>query len=101
MTPRITTQTLTVLSAFISAGRELSGAEIAKQSKLASGTLYPLLARLEQAEWLESHWETGSASELGRPRRRLYRLTGDGEKVAARELSAMAETIGGLTWEPC
>jgi PadR family transcriptional regulator PadR len=100
-TPRITTQTLTVLSAFRSSGRELSGAEIAKKANLQSGTLYPLLSRLEQAGWLESHWEATSASELGRPRRRLYRLTGNGEKVATRELSAMAATIGGLTWEPC
>jgi DNA-binding PadR family transcriptional regulator len=98
--PRITTQTLTVLSAFKSSGRELSGAEIAKESKLQSGTLYPLLLRLEQASWLESRWEAATASELGRPRRRLYRLTGDGEKIAVRELSAMAKTIGGLAWQP-
>ncbi len=100
-TPRITAQTLTVFSAFLSSGRELSGAEIAKQSKLASGTLYPLLARLEQASWLESRWEVDSASDLGRPRRRLYRLTGSGEKVATREVAAMAKAIGGLAWEPC
>jgi PadR family transcriptional regulator, regulatory protein PadR len=88
-----------VLSAFLSSGRELSGAEIAKGSKLASGTLYPLLSRLEQAGWLSSTWETDSTSDLGRPRRRLYQLTARGEKVALRECNAMAEVIGGVAWQ--
>jgi PadR family transcriptional regulator PadR len=99
--PRITTQTLTVLAAFMSSGRELSGAEITRTAKLQSGTLYPLLSRLEQANWLESRWEDCAPSELGRPRRRLYRLTGVGALVATKELGAMAKTLGGLTWEPC
>jgi DNA-binding PadR family transcriptional regulator len=90
-----------VFAAFTASGRELSGAEIAKGTKLQSGTLYPILSRLEQANWLESRWETAEASDLGRPRRRLYQLTGTGEKVAARELKEMAETIGGLAWETC
>jgi PadR family transcriptional regulator, regulatory protein PadR len=98
--PRMTTQTIRVLGAFAaSRPDELSGAEIAKRTGLQSGTLYPILARLEHAEWLESRWEVGDPRELGRPRRRLYQLTGFGAKssrAAFREVSAM---IGGPAWQ--
>jgi DNA-binding PadR family transcriptional regulator len=67
----------------------VSGAQIGRETELASGTLYPILLRLEQAGWLKSQWEDGDPSELGRPRRRLYRITGVGfrkAKAAFREL---------------
>jgi PadR family transcriptional regulator, regulatory protein PadR len=96
--PRITTQTLAVLSAFLTSGHELAGADLAKATKLQSGTLYPILMRLEEAGWLESRWEETSASELRRPRRRLYLLTGVGTRAATDEIRKMATTIGRLAW---
>jgi PadR family transcriptional regulator PadR len=46
----------------------------------AHGTLYKALGRMEQAGLLESEWEDpGVALGEGRPRRRLYRVTGLGE----------------------
>jgi DNA-binding PadR family transcriptional regulator len=56
-------------------GQELSGAEISREARLASGTLYPMLMRLEQCGWLESRWETEDPQALRRPRRRYYRVT--------------------------
>jgi len=98
--PRMTTQTLRVLGAFTTSELgELSGAEIAKRTGLQSGTLYPILARLEQAEWLESKWEAGDPSELGRPRRRLYTLTGFGAKSARAAYREVSEMIGGPAWQ--
>jgi PadR family transcriptional regulator, regulatory protein PadR len=47
----------------------------------AHGTLYKALGRLEASGLLASQWEETSGWE-GRPRRRLYRLTGDGVAVA-------------------
>jgi DNA-binding PadR family transcriptional regulator len=47
------------------------------------GTLYKALARLEQQGLLTSSWEDAAAVE-GRPRRRLYELTGDGVLAAER-----------------
>ena len=48
--PRISAQTLRVLAALLSAtSPELSGAEVGRASKLPSGTLYPILIRLEGA----------------------------------------------------
>jgi PadR family transcriptional regulator, regulatory protein PadR len=96
--PRITTQTLAVLSAFINSGQELAGSDLARDTKLQSGTLYPILLRLEEAGWLKSRWEVPTASELGRPRRRLYKLTGTGARAAAEELRKMAALVGGLAW---
>ena len=69
--PRITTQTIKVLAALMSRTEDgLSGAEIGRTTSLASGTLYPILFRLEEAGWVESRWETEDPHELGRPRRR-------------------------------
>lgn len=89
--PRITTQTLKVLTAFMSPGQvEISGAEIGRVTKLSSGTLYPILLRLEEAGWVESRWEVGDPHKLGRPRRRLYQITGLGMR---KSRSAFREVI--------
>ena len=51
---------------------------------LAHGTLYKALSRLTAAGLLESQWEDASIAEAeGRPRRRLYRVTGDGVQALA------------------
>jgi len=92
-------QTLKVLGSLLSDPRdELSGADIARLTKLPSGTLYPILLRLEGAGWLSSRWEDGSPIELGRPRRRFYRLTALGAQRAKRELRALQPMIGGIAW---
>jgi PadR family transcriptional regulator len=59
------------------------------RSLTAHGTLYKALGRLEQLGLLASRWEDGAAVE-GRPRRRLYELTGEGARTAepARGTSA-------------
>jgi PadR family transcriptional regulator, regulatory protein PadR len=97
--PRLTAQTLKLLGAFMnSESEELSGADIAKRTSLQTGTLYPILVRLEQAKWLESRWEEGDPKLLGRPRRRLYRVTGLGVKSARAAFREIAEISGGIAW---
>lgn len=87
--PRLTLPTLKVLNAVLGAcGREVSGADIAQVMSIASGTLYPILLRLERAGWLESRWEDVAPSEVGRPRRRLYSITPQGR---ARAVTALQE----------
>lgn len=50
----------------------------------AHGTLYKALARLAGAGLVESRWEDADlALAEGRPRRRLYRVTGLGESALA------------------
>ncbi|MFI1172742.1 PadR family transcriptional regulator [Streptomyces melanogenes] len=64
------------------------GYDLMKAARLASGTLYPMLARLQHEGLLVSEWEqphTGDHS--GRPPRKYYRLTGEGIRVARLELA--------------
>lgn len=89
---RITVPTLKVLRLLLDNVRtSYSGAEITKRTKVGPGTLYPLLARLETHGWLSSAWEDVDPSEVGRPRKRLYRLTGVGQRSALNTLSEFQE----------
>ncbi|MBY5163611.1 PadR family transcriptional regulator, partial [Salsipaludibacter albus] len=74
------------------AADEFHGFELAKQiaggssaRRLTShGTLYKALGRLEDRGLLASRWEDAArAADAGRPRRRLYHVTGEGERVLA------------------
>ena len=85
--PRMTLPTQLVLRAMIAdPAREMYGLEIGRAAELASGTIHPILARLEGCGWLESRWEDLDPHDAGRPRRRYYRLTPDGVVGAARAL---------------
>src|SRR3712207_1270146 len=48
------------------------------------GTLYKALGRLEEFGLLTSVWEDAEAVE-GRPRRRMYALTGEGARAAQQD----------------
>lgn len=96
---RITTQTLKVLGALMSSADQKSGADIARQTKIWSGTLYPILMRLERVRWVQSQWEEGNPSELGRPRRRLYRVTALGARKARAAFNDIKVAIGGPVWD--
>lgn len=65
---------------------------------MLSGTVYPILLRLEQAGWLESEWETADPVLLSRPRRRLYRLTGLGIGRASAALDELGIRDARLSW---
>ena len=65
--------------------REQSGS----RALTGHGTLYKALGRLEEFGLLVSRWEDPEAAE-GRPRRRLYELTGEGSRVAERALADTA-----------
>jgi len=75
-----------------------SGAEIGRATKTGSGTLYPLLARLEAAGWLSSQWELLDPREAGRPRKRLYRLTAEGQRNAEEALRGLQLPSGDVAW---
>lgn len=81
--PVLTKQTMMVLSILTENSDPVAGSVLAKQSRLASGSLYPILIRLEKAGWIESAWEAQEPG--GKPRRRLYSVTGLGARRAAQE----------------
>lgn len=86
--PRMTLPTQLVLRALIAdPAEEKYGLELGRLAELPSGTVHPILARLERCGWVESRWEDQDPREAGRPRRRYYRLTPDGAVSAARALA--------------
>jgi DNA-binding PadR family transcriptional regulator len=88
MARRPSLQTLEVLQLMLEhPNADFYGLELAKAAGIASGTIYPILRRLEDGGWVESSWERINPSEEGRPRKRLYRLTGLGEREARRHLA--------------
>ena len=79
--------------------KELSGAEISKITNLGSGTMYPLLQRLAAAGWIVGEWENVDPSEVGRPKRRLYKLTRSGRASALKEFAQyQTQAAGALAW---
>jgi PadR family transcriptional regulator, regulatory protein PadR len=91
---RMSLQTLKVLEAFLDEPTdELSGADVLKRSGIASGTLYPILLRLEAAGWFVSRWEAVDPASLGRPRRRLYRLTPTGLARASEVFASFGRGV--------
>lgn len=71
----------TVLAVLLDAGGQWShGYELVRLAGVKSGTLYPLLIRLEAQGYLEAEWQ--QPTEGGRPPRHAYRLTVSGVQLA-------------------
>ncbi|HEV3292880.1 MAG TPA: helix-turn-helix transcriptional regulator [Streptosporangiaceae bacterium] len=64
------------------------GYDLMKAAGLPSGTLYPLLARLQARGLVVSAWET--PHQDGERPRRYYQLTGEGIEVARLELAQLS-----------
>lgn len=71
-----------VLQALAGAGPEgRHGYDLCREAEIKSGTLYPLLVRLEGQGYLAADWQASEAP--GRPPRHVYRLTAEGQRLAA------------------
>ncbi len=85
--PRMTLQVQMVVRELLDAGEaERYGLQLCGATGLASGTVYPIIARLEQAGWLDS-WMEDHPAVKGRPPRRYYRLNRDGAEMARLALA--------------
>lgn len=86
----MTTPVRLVLDALVHAGadRLVWGYRLCEQTGLGSGTVYPILERLEQAGHVSAWWETPRPAD--RPPRRFYELTGTGRELAAAARSRKA-----------
>lgn len=70
-----------VLAVLLEADGQWShGYELARLADVRSGTLYPLLIRLEAQGYLEAEWQ--QPAEGARPPRHAYRLTASGVQLA-------------------
>ena len=93
----ITTQTLKVLKPFLdNPAREIAGVEVIRSSRLASGTAYPIMLRLERHGLLTSRWEKGEPAQLGRPRRRYYTITAHGAATARQAFAELSMPQGAV-----
>jgi DNA-binding PadR family transcriptional regulator len=91
---RITTAVARVLRAFLDDPRlPRYGFDLMRGTRLQSGTLYPILARLERLGWVVSRNEDIDPFAEGRPARRFYRLTEHGLRTAAHELAVLSAEL--------
>ena len=79
---RPSTATRLVFQAFLDApADETYGFELTKATGLPSGTIYPILRRLEEEELITSKWEEVQ-TKAQRRKRRYYTLTAAGRRTA-------------------
>jgi DNA-binding PadR family transcriptional regulator len=91
---RLTRPTALVLLALSRGFRH--GFDILDATGLESGTVYPILRRLEDAGCVRSEWEAVErARDEGRPPRRYYELTGTGAEVLRDALARHPDVKGG------
>jgi PadR family transcriptional regulator, regulatory protein PadR len=91
---RMTIAVATVLRTFLDDLSESRyGYELMRLTGFPSGKLYPILARLQRAGWLIREQEQIDPTALGRPARRLYRLSPEGVQAARRELAALTQQL--------
>ena len=93
---RLTYPTALVLHAVASGFRY--GFDIIEASGLASGTVYPILRRLEESGLLRSRWEAvQTARDDQRPPRRYYQITGSGAELAQHAIDRYPGLAGTLS----
>jgi PadR family transcriptional regulator PadR len=95
--PYVTRTFLDVLEAFLESNPvPLTGAAICRSKGMATGTVYPMLVRLQQRGWLTSELEDIDPKIAGRPQRRFYRLStrgyAEGLKILRERDEARTET---------
>ncbi|MGW5003114.1 PadR family transcriptional regulator [Streptomyces hydrogenans] len=92
MTMKVTPTTARLLRVFLEDPQApWYGMQLMKQARLSSGSLYPILARLERAGWIDGKTEDIDPQEAGRPARRYYTMTGEGVRAARLELAELSE----------
>ena len=92
---RLTAQTIQVLDVFLEDPEEWRyGYDISRNTGLKSGTLYPILMRLEENGLLDARWEI---NETGKPPRHMYRLTAEGVRYAREQRRARRLSLNPAT----
>jgi PadR family transcriptional regulator PadR len=87
--PDTSPQTVQVLDALLDQPETWRyGYDLSKQTRLPSGTLYPILRRLADRGLLTTRWEP--PRQPGRPARHVYRLTAEGVQTATARVAAQA-----------
>lgn|SRR5512142_5538 len=94
---RVTVGVAAVLAALLADPEaDRYGLDLMRATGHPSGTLYPMLVRLQRAGWVDARWEEVDAAVAGRPPRRYYRLTPDGAAAAREELAMLRGRLARL-----
>ncbi|MBJ7485079.1 helix-turn-helix transcriptional regulator [Brevundimonas sp.] len=89
---KLSPQTLSVLSALAEAGSAWRyGLQISQSTALKSGSLYPILARLNERGLIEGEWL--EPERPGRPPRHAYRLTAEGRRFVSEQPASAADAL--------
>lgn len=82
---RLSRETLLLLEKFVARPTHWQyGYELSRETGLKSGTLYPILMRLEKHGLMEARWVTTTE---GVPPRHTYRLTPNGLELARARMT--------------
>lgn len=74
------------------------GFDVMDATGLPSGTVYPILSRLERDGHVRSRWEDAElAREEKRPPRKYYRVTEDGRRLLSEALARFRSLAGPLS----
>jgi DNA-binding PadR family transcriptional regulator len=77
------------------------GLDIVTHTGMPSGTVYPTLGRLKRSGLVRARWEDQRVADReGRPRRRYYELTADGERALAEGIEKMTSVAAELIGTP-
>lgn len=88
----VTPKLAAVLMVFLAdPDREQYGLGLMRLTGQPSGTLYPLLAKLEQAGWIVARREDIDPRGLQRPARTYYRITPEAAAMARSRLQALSD----------
>jgi len=89
---RMTPATGRLLKAFLDdPAAKRYGFELMQMTGATSGSLYPLLAKLERAGWIRGERESIDPRKAGRPARRYYMLTAEGATTGAAALAEFSQ----------
>ncbi len=99
---RVTAAVADVLEVLDNAsGEPIWGLRVINATGRPAGSVYPILARLEAAGWVESEWDDDR--DRPGPRRRMYLLTEEGRPVASELVRSfrarrVAVRAAGVAW---
>jgi DNA-binding PadR family transcriptional regulator len=97
---RLTMPTKVVLDLLLAAAPDDPpwGYRICEEAGLGPGTVYPILDRLEEAQWITGTWETGTPAN--RPRRRTYQVSDLGSRSYSAALAKRGRGTLRPHWRP-
>jgi hypothetical protein len=94
---RLTPALRDVLICLLNTGGEIWGLRVSTTTGRPTGTVYPMLERLEREELVASRWEMNF--DRPGPRRRLYALTETGRTWAQSKGLGSTSTTSGASYD--